>query len=241
MKVEFRIMGVMKRREKYILPMLESLGMDESIVFYDEHNGKMKNALSNAKNAWLAPTDADFVCVLQDDLLLCDGFVEAATECANNFPNAIFSFFNTRLRKEDGSIETPYVKTIGCGVWGQAIMIPTYMIEPCFFWINENYGKDYKHDDIAIGFFASMNGVDVMTTVPGIVQHLAHNDSVLGYNNKNKVSQVFQPCVDVEFFKTKKFIKSRYMPNTPIAPVGGYRFGRLMKISELLEANRKKI
>lgn len=234
MKIEFRIMGVPHRREKYILPMLEKLKMDESIVFYDEKDGKNKNALSNARKAWLADTDAEFVCVLQDDLLLCDQFVDAAYACAKNFPNSIFSFFNTRIKPCDVSKNTPYINVVGCGVYGQAIMIPTYMIKPMFFWIDANYGKDYKHDDIAIGFFASLNDVMVMTTAPCIVQHLAHNDSVLGYNNKNKVSRVFQQSVDVSFFDTRKFIKSKYIPNTPLKPDGGYKHGSLMTLSELL-------
>lgn len=235
MKIEFRIMGVMNRRGKYILPMLKKLNMDESIVFYDEHNGAKKNALSNARKAWTAETDADFVCVLQDDLLLSDQFIQVAYECAKNFPNSIFSFFNTRIVESEASSKTPYVKTVGCGVWGQAIMIPCYMIKPMFFWIDENYGKDYKHDDIAIGFFVSMNGIDVMTTVPGIVQHLAHNESTLGYNNKNKVSHVFKESVDIGFFRTRKYIKSRYMPNSPIKPKDGYKHGKLLTMSELMQ------
>ena len=125
--IDFRIMGVKARREQYILPMLESLKMSEDIVFYDiERSKKERNAMQNAKRTWLAPTKADFICVLQDDLELCNNFVDIVHKCAENFPASIFSFFQPRLKEEDTCYDTPYVKIIGCGMYGQAIMMPAY-------------------------------------------------------------------------------------------------------------------
>lgn len=237
MSVEFRIMGVRKRREQFILPMLESLKMNEDIVFYDdEYNYEKKNinALRCCKRTFLAPTDKTHICVMQDDLELCDNFVEIVEECAKRFPNAIFSFYQPRLKPEEKCNETPYVKIKGSGMYGQCIMIPSYMVKVVFAWSDANYGEDYIHSDTVIGFFCEVNGIPVMATHPCIVQHLGCSDSAMGYNNKNKVSKIYDKHPDIAQFKTKKFVVSKYIPNTPIPPEGGYKCGSLRKLKDLL-------
>lgn len=227
-------MAVRERREKYILPMLDTLGMDESIVYYDDdRNDKM--AMPNARRTWLAPTEATHVCVLQDDLELSNRFPEIVEKCADNFPSSIFSFFQSQLKEEDKGANTPYIQIRGCGMYGQAIMIPRKMIPVMFYWIDENYGVDYRHDDTAIGFFASMNDIPVMSTIPSIVQHLGHNDSTLGYNNKRKVSRVFMKDVDANEFDAKTYIMSRNISNFQVMPKNGFKYGSLKTLKELME------
>lgn len=130
MKVDVRIMAVRARREKFILPLLESLGLSEDeTVIYDDR-GRKGDAMYNAKRAWMSPGDNDAThrIVLQDDVELSSGFLEIAEKCADNFPLAVFSFFNTRIDDCSFSPVTPYVKVRGCGVYGQAIMMPKCMI-----------------------------------------------------------------------------------------------------------------
>lgn len=230
-------MGVRKRREEFIIPMLDSLNMDESIVFYDDkydYSKKDINALRCCKKAFLAPTDKTHVCVMQDDLELCDNFKEIVDECAIRFPDAVFSFYQPRLRQEDRSSETPYVRIKGSGMYGQCIMIPAYMTKLVFLWSDMNYGEDYIHSDTVIGFFCEVNNVPVMATNPCIVQHLGHSNSAMGYNNKNKVSKIYEKNIDVDLFKTNKYIVSKSIPNTPIPPKGGYKCGSLRKLKDLL-------
>lgn len=237
MSVDFRIMAVRQRREKYILPMLKSLGMDESIVLYDdEYNKKEKNinAYRCCKRAFLLPTTKTHVCVLQDDLELCDNFVEIAEKCAETFPNAVFSFYQSTLTEADKLPDSPYVKINGCGMYGQCIMIPSSIINIMFDWIDCNYGLDYTHSDIPIGAFCLKNNVSVMATNPCILQHLAHNDSAMGYNNKNKVSKVYSPHIDVEQFGSRKYFE-KYVANGDYPPVGGYKFGKLLSIAEMVK------
>ena len=229
--IEYRIMGVPERREKYILPMLSRLGLPEDIVSYDYK--KTGNAMENAKRTWLKETDADFVCVFQDDLLLAHNIKSIINECAEHFPKAVFSFYNPRIHPEERTNETPYVRVVGYGLYGPALLIPTYMIKPIFYWGDVVYGRDFPHDDTVIGFFCKTHNVDVMTTNPSIVQHLGHNDSMLGYNNKNKVSKVFEENVVVDIFKTSKCVNSKYIPNTEIKPQGGYPCGQLKRLSEI--------
>ena len=226
-------MAVRERREKYILPMLKVLNLSEDIVFYDKPR-KKKIAMQNAKRTWLSKTSSTHVCVLQDDLQLCDNFVQIVNKCSEKFPRAIFSFYQPRLRWEDKGKDTPYIRITSCGMYGQAIMMPANMIPLVFYWGDKNYGSDYPHDDTVIGFFASVNEVPVMATIPCLVQHLGHNASALGYNNKNKVSKVFDEKPDLEQFDAETYIRSKSIPNTPIPPIGGYKCGSLLKLKEML-------
>jgi len=227
-------MAVKERREKYILPMLKSLNMSEDIVFYDiPREKKDRNAMQNARRTWTAPTEADFVCVLQDDLELCDNFKEIVYKCAENFPTSIFSFYQPRLKWEDKSPETPYIKITGCGMYGPAILIPSKLIPLIFWWGDENFGADYPHDDTVIGIFASMHDISVMATIPCILQHLGHNDSMLGYNNKSKVSKVYAKEIDVSQFDTNKYVKSKSITNFVTPPKNGFKHGTIKKLSEL--------
>lgn len=241
MSVDFRIMGVKNRREKYILPMLKSLGMEEDIVTYDDQYSKKNkniNAYRCCKKTFMLPTDKTHVCVLQDDLELCDNFVKIVEVCAETYPDSVFSFYQSTLKKNDKLAGSPYVKIKGCGMYGQCIMIPTNMIDVIFGWIDMNYGIDYTHSDIPIGAFCLVNNVPVMATNPCIVQHLAHNDSAMGYNNKNKVSQVYEPHItDIDQFRSKEYF-CKYVANGSYPPVGGYKFGRLMSIAEIIGEQR---
>lgn len=233
MSVDFRIMAVKSRREKYVLDILSSIGKDESIVTYDKE-GLPKNPMRNAKATWLKDTTCTHVCVLQDDVEPCKYFTEIVNICAEMFPFAVFSFYNPRLTFEDTPKDTPYLKVPGSGMYGPAIMIPKAFIKPMFYWGDCVYGEDFPHDDTVIGFFCEVHKIPVMTTIPGIVQHLGCSDSFMGYNNKKKVSRVYDFETLPDKFKTNKFGVSKYIPNTKIEPKGGYKTGTLKSLSEII-------
>ena len=159
--------------------------------------------------------------------------MEIVEICAEMFPEAVFSFYNPRLTFEDGVKGTPYLKVPGSGMYGPAILMPKVYIKPMFFWGDCTYGGDYKHDDIVIGSFCEVHKIPVMSTVPGIIQHLAFGDSFMGYNNKKKVSKVYRKDVNPEDFKTNKFGVSKYIPNSKIEPKGGYKTGVLKRLDEV--------
>jgi hypothetical protein len=215
------------KRTKYIPNMLKSLNMDKNIVMFDDRK-ELGDAMYNAKRCWLAPLEKENVThrlVLQDDLELVNDFMPIITEAIKNFPDVIWSLYNSRIRFDDvpsADWKTfdnliPYVNTNGGGVYGQAIIIPVKYIDDCFKWIDIHLGKDYIHDDRAIGAFAFKNNIPVYTTIPSTVQHLAANDSTLKYNNKKKISKVYIgkdlsniDWTTKEFHVSKSFIKNKF-------------------------------
>ena len=212
-KVDIKIMGCHKRDE-YIKAMLEKLGLDESIVCYDDRDGK-GDAMYTARKAWLAPIPYGVThrLVLQDDCLLCNDFVDIVHKIVEQYPNVFFSLLNTRVNPEDKKIDSPYIQIVGERMYGQAIIMPVKHIQKMFDWI-DRLEKGYRHDDTAIGTYASVNGIKVLSTIPSLLQHLCPTDSLLGYNNEKKVSRVWigEDLSHIDWTK-RGLNKSIYMVN----------------------------
>ena len=135
--------------------------------------------------------------VLQDDVMLCNNFQKIVTKAVEKHPDAVWTLYSSRLKSEHMTKNTPYVRIRGNGIWGQAIIMPREHIVPCFEWVTKKFGADFPHDDTGIGFYTVEHKVPVFSTFPSTIQHLCPNNSVLGYNNKNKVSKVWQSA-DIE-------------------------------------------
>lgn len=153
-KIDVKIMATPKRTE-YLENMLKSLGMSKDIIVSDDRpNGG--GALYNAKRCWFAPIEYDVThrLVLQDDLDLCDNFMNILETAVSNFPYAMWSLYSSRVRESDrNNKQSPYLQKRGCGFHGQAILMPANYIKPCFEYIESVFPKDYPHDDCAIGSF----------------------------------------------------------------------------------------
>jgi hypothetical protein len=212
--VDIRIMAVPKRRDM-VLAMLAQLGMPETIVSYDDRP-QGGGPLYTARKCWLHPLQPGCThrLVLQDDLELCTGFRVVAHLAAAAFPEAIFSFFNPRLRFTDRKTASPYILIPGGGCYGQAIMIPAPLIKPCFRWVDRALGVGYEGDDTAIGLYSHARDVPMMATIPATVQHLAPMNSALGYNNPRKVSKVWQGRdLAGEDWNNRNYSMSKAIPN----------------------------
>lgn len=191
-KVDIKIMAV-KPRRKMVLSMCEKLGLsEEDCVIYDDrpYGG---GTLYTCRKCWESPVpeDATHRLVLQDDVLLCDNFVEIMNEIVNTHPEFIFTLFCPRLRLEDAVSNSPYIIIKGCNTWGPGNMMPVSYIKPLFEFVDAELGKDFLFDDGIYSWWAKREGIYIASTIPSTVQHLCPTSSTLGYNNKNKVSKVW--------------------------------------------------
>ena len=189
-KVDVRIMACRERRP-LVLEMLKKLNMDERIVVWAGKEDD--NAMKTARKAWLSSVEEDVThrLVLQDDLLLCDGFMNYVEQIAKKYPNQIINLYNSRIKFEDRKLNTPYIKISGYGIYGQAIMMKIDYIGRMFYLIDKYLGEDYPHDDCAIGVFAGIKKIDVLSTIPSLLQHLCPTESLLKFNDRRKVSKVW--------------------------------------------------
>lgn len=203
MKCDVKIMGAPKRKE-YVTQMKNALGLSDLDIFFDDRpNGG--HAMYTARKAWNLPFKEDIThrCVLQDDLEVCNGFNQAIQRIVNAHPNCIIGLYTSRnISKME--TDTPFVEVLGGGVWGQAIIIPRSIIPKIFEWV-DSINPDYPHDDAAISEYARLHGVKVLLTRWSLVQHLCPTNSLLKYNNKQKVSKVYIGNLNAEniFWESK--------------------------------------
>ena len=139
MKCDIKIMGSPKRILN-IEKMRQSLGISIKDVFLDDRpNGG--HAMYTARKTWNLPF-ADNVthrCVLQDDLAICEGFVNSVQRIVNKHPDCIICLYNPldpERYKEMHESKNPYTKVIGCDLWGQAVIIPKNNISELFAWVD---------------------------------------------------------------------------------------------------------
>lgn len=163
-----------------IQSLKEKLNLSDSDIFYDDRpNGG--DVLYTAKKAWLSPIakDESHRLVVQDDIEVCDDFVKIVQQIINAHPDKVISLFPYRYQRkiiELENINTPYITAnimSGC-----AIIMPTKYIQECFEWIDSNCTS--TEDDWCINEFCKYKKIDVITTIPSIVQHIG-NVSLIGH------------------------------------------------------------
>lgn len=194
MKLDIKIMGVEKR-----LPLIEETlkrtGLPhECVVLDDRGYGGANDAWYNAKRAWLAPLPLGTThrLVLQDDALVCDGFVEIVNKIIAQFPDAMWMLNgNTWIEPEMRKTRSPYIKIRGGKTTGEAIILPVEHIRPMIEWSDDMFGETYKHDDSRIGWYCAYHSVPVMSTIPSLVDHLPVETCIKHHNRKDRVSHTW--------------------------------------------------
>ena len=197
-KCDIKIMASPKRYA-YVLNMCMVLILDiaKDVFFDDRPIGG--NAAYTSEKTWNLPFEDGVThrCVLQDDLLICKKFEDFVNQIVNQKPNAVFSLFCPQSKMVDYMDRygiPQLVKNKRGGVWGQAVIIPRFIVHDIYTWGNkiakENNAAVF-HDDVLIGEYAVDHGIDVYIPIPNPIQHLAPVSSLLGFNNKNKTSKVF--------------------------------------------------
>lgn len=191
-KADIKIMAV-KPRRPYVLKMLEKLGLSEedTVIYDDRPNGG--GTLYTCRKCWEAeiPDGITHRVVLQDDLLLCNDFVNIINRIVNAQPEFIFSLFCSRLKPEHAIEGSPYIIIKGRNAWGQGMLMPVKYVKPMFEFADRELGKDFPYDDGIYAWWATEEGMQIMSTIPSTIQHLCPTESTLGYNNSKKVSKVW--------------------------------------------------
>ena len=165
-EIDIRIFGVPERIEN-IRHNQELLNVPEDRVVIDHaHTG----CFAAAQRAWSIPTTADHVLVLQDDVVLSNGFAEICRIMAETHPDAIIGLYPGQFPRAEHikglPLRSPYIATHDLA--GPAVLMPSRYIFPCLItWDSKRRG-----DDVQIQIWAHDNGIRLLTTIPCIVQHI---------------------------------------------------------------------
>lgn len=181
MMVGIKIVGV-HERDHMIDSMNRQLQLPAGDIIYDERPGG-GYAFPILKKAWLDPyaEEETHRVVLNDDLELCDDFINICNQIAKAQQNSIVSFFSTYFNssycdQEIQKLQTPYVRH-DVGIFGCAIMMPKNVAIECMEFTSMNY-PDIKFESRAFTEFARERGIPIITTLPGLVQHIGDESLV---------------------------------------------------------------
>lgn len=212
MMVGIKIVGV-REREYMIDEMNRQLQLPAGDIIYDERPGG-GYAFPILKKAWLDPyaEEETHRVVLNDDLELCDNFREICEQIAKAQPNSIVSFFSTYFNssycdQEIQKLQTPYVRH-DVGIFGCAIMMPKDVAIECMEYTN-NYYQDIKFESRAFTQFARERGIPIITTLPGLVQHIG-DDSLVDQSLPIRRTTRFEKYPDADW-NTKEVIELKTM------------------------------
>lgn len=194
MRIDVKIMSVLSRK-KYACELAKTIEIsNDNIVFDDRGINGGGSAWYNAKRIWSLDTNGfSHRLVLQDDILLCNDFLNYVEKCVEKYPDVIWTFYNgVWIKPEFKRKDTPYTIVKGGALSGQAVCIPIQYIQNMIEWTDEILGYDFKHDDGRIGFYSLCNDIPVMCTIPSLVNH--DNDvksCIPNHNNRNRRSSTF--------------------------------------------------
>lgn len=194
MKLDIKIMGV-KKRAPMIARLMQETGLDRSCVVLDDRGiAGGGDAWYNAKRAWLSPIPEGVThrMVLQDDILICNDFIDICNKAIRQFPDAIWSMHSgVWVLPKYRTIDSPYIQIRGCKTSGEAIIMPVEHIEKMIAWSDAVFGRQYKHDDGRIGFYALANNVRMMGTIPSLTEHLQVDSCIPNHNCRKRIAKAW--------------------------------------------------
>lgn len=182
-KLGVKISGV-EERNFFIVQELKKMGLLQDRETVVQYNGKTRNILAcfNKALSGFENTDVTHVLVLQDDAELCDDFLQIVQKCCEQFENAVWSLFNSRIKPDDRKTDSPYIKIRGYGMYGVGVIFPMKYYQDFMNWQAECVPEGFEHDDVVIGEYCKQSGIDVMSTIPSLLQHLGGKSSMMGHN-----------------------------------------------------------
>ena len=156
---------------------------DSDIVYEDRPNGG--NAYYTFRRALLEPVPEGVThrLVLPDDMKLCSNFLERLTFLVNKFPKKVIELYPFDYNFMENLGYTPYYRVITLAACG--IVFPVQIIKEMVEWIDNCYTKytgytvDNLIDDMAVQAWCNDYRVDMITTLPSLVQHIG-DVSLLG-------------------------------------------------------------
>lgn len=190
--IDIKIMAHPSRREN-VMKILTALSLSDDIVVWDdrEYGG---DAMYTSRKAWNLPIPSGCThrLVLQDDIEICDNFLDIVEQVAKGHTSQVISFFH--CEEYANNVRYAEVKHL----WGCALMIPAHLISNCWKyiehipeepWCGEHADIIMRHDNNCIMLWAINNDIPAINTVPSLVQHIG-DDSLVGIKEK-RVSQDF--------------------------------------------------
>lgn len=211
-KIAYRILAVPERAE-HVRDILNRLHMDEDIVFWDnDHNGCMWNALRLWGSYKSLDADYTHLCLIADDALIVNQFVQASTKCAQRFPGAIWSFATYDAHANQRSKDSPYVELWNCNLRGLCYMMPVWLVQGYLDFYDKYLSQKpkWERDDVTCKMYALTHGIPVMMPIPNLAIAKKIPSVIKGHWKTNRIEDCWAgEDIDLSQFDTFKYSVSR--------------------------------
>lgn len=201
---DIRIIARPSRRNN-VLKLLSQLNLNEDIIIYSNEN---EDAFDVIRRAWLSPMSPNVThrLVLQDDIIICDNFINIVNDIINTVPDKTLSLFNM--------VPSSFVRDRKCNyrqcdcLLNQAIVIPKTIVLNYLDWTDKHY-NDTSHNILSLTTYCRRAGIDMYTTIPSLVQYVGDEaDGFLSQNNsmilKPSPTYIQHPMDDFKNFIPEK-------------------------------------
>ena len=211
-KIAYRILAV-PERAPHVYDILNRLHCGEEIVFYDtDHHGCMWNALRLWSSYRDLPEDITHLCLIADDALIVNQFVEASHKCAQRFPDAIWTFATYDAHRTNRSADTPYVELWNGNLRGLCYMMPVYLIQGYIDFYEKylSHLKRWERDDVTCKMYALTHNIPVMMPIPNLAIAKKIPSVIKGHWKTNRIEDCwYGEDIDIKQFDTFKYTISR--------------------------------
>jgi hypothetical protein len=160
-------------------PLLRALDGPPDAVVVDEQSA---GVWPTARRAWLsAPSSADVVLVLQDDVEPCRDLLATARRIAEALPGEIVSLYSPACKfasAADADGCRWYVRS--AAMWGQAMMMPRELALQWISWCDV-HTTDVGVDDERLALWTALSRIRTYYPLPSLVEHAGVDRSLIGF------------------------------------------------------------
>jgi len=186
--IEVRIQHT-PNRPRQLEMLLNSLKTDV------KHNVKV-SIIEDSDSCWSGckkalQSEADYICVLQDDVLVCKDFLPTLEKLISVNPNKIITLFCQREKANEARSWQRSWLTMKLWFYAQGYIYPREvardMIEYC-----ERHTNSKNIDDEKMAIYVWKHDLRVWATMPSLVEHIGWNSTTLrnrDYDSYYKISQ----------------------------------------------------
>lgn len=195
MSLAIYVMHVPGTRDEQLKKLLERVPL--ALVMGDPNR---KGAWWNARRCWQdgIELEADWIVVLNDDALPCEGFAEVAEKAlAARDPRDPVCFYTAHPKAAEVLPAHWYTTHddlvgVGCALSRQSAI---EFLE----WVDRNPGMSDFSDDGQINLWAMATGLLIHTTVPSLVDHQLPDESMVTWSSPDARTAVVPPTEEMRY------------------------------------------
>lgn len=183
-------------RPKLLSRVLDSLNDTSEIDFKIIEDTNHDGIWGTARRCWDFTTscDAEYAMVMQDDMMPCKNFLQAAQRIIEICGSRVVSFYSpsnagTHAAESRGQ---SWHSSLDAG-WGGSVMIPMSVAMEFLKWVDEYLLPDFlpDQDDTRLNLFLMLHNLKIFHTSPSLIEHIGKDASVVGHAGPGRQASRF--------------------------------------------------